>query len=287
LRKVANPFLNRYEEVTYEKLRAVCEPQNAHVFPKVRLADILPIDNSGLSNQDFGFALKSHADFSVIDSEQKIQFCVEFDGLSHNEPKQIRRDKQKNSLFNFFKVPLLRINSKYLEPKYRGLDLLTYFVEVWFLDRAFCEAQENGDIPFDEIFDPAFIIHDDKQNFPYWLSLEQQVCIKKLADEKKIAHSCPSSWVGIDSNDNYRCLTWILVNPDTAVYVETCMRSQRFHAVIPSDLLPMIAVCDLYEELQRVLSCEIKGYSNLALKQKVDFYRQNYKLCQFAGLEIV
>jgi len=283
---VANPFLNRYEEVTYEKLRAVCEPQNAHVFSKVRLADIFPISNSGLSDQDFRFALQSHADFLVTDSKYERQFCVEFDGPSHNEPQQITRDKQKNSLFSFFKVPLLRINSKYLEPKYRGLDLLTYFVEVWFLDRAFCEAQENGNIPFDEIFDPAFIIHDGKEKFPYWLSLEQQVCIQKLADQKKIAQPCPSSWIGIDSNDNYRCLAWILVKPDTAVYVKTGMRSQRFHAVIPSDLLAMIAVCDLYEELKRFLSGEVRGYSKSDLKQEVDFYQQNYKLWQFAGLEI-
>ena len=282
-----NRFFNHYEKVTYNKLRAACEPQDFHVFSKVRLADILPVNQSGLSKKDFRFTLQAHTDFLVINSDDEPQFCVEFDGPSHNEPEQIRRDNQKNAIFDYFKKPLLRINSKYLDSKYRGFDLLTYFVEVWFLENDFCRAQERGEIPLDEIFDPAFIIHDGKQKLPYWLSLEQQVMIQRLFEQGKVAQPAPSDWVGIDSDHNYRCLAWILLKPDTAVYVKTGMRNQRFPAVIPSNLLAMIAICDLYEELKRVLTGTIKARSRSALEQELDFYRQNYKLCQASDCRII
>ncbi|CBN55826.1 MULTISPECIES: DUF2726 domain-containing protein [Kamptonema] len=284
---MSNCFLDRYEEITYEKLRAVCEPYNAHVFSKVRLADILPVNKSGLSDNDFRFALQSHTDFLVTNSKYEVEFCVEFDGSSHNKPEQIRRDNQKNALFDYFKKTLLRITSKYLDPKYRGLDLLTYFVEVWFIKKHFYESQERGDLPFDEIFDPAFIFDDGKQQFPYWLSLEQQVIIQKLFEEGRVAQPAPSDWVGIDSDNNYHCLTWLLIKPDTAIYVKIDMRNQRFCGVITSDLLVMIAVCELYEELKILLSGKLEAPPRSALEQELDFYRQSYKLCQTSSCEIL
>jgi hypothetical protein len=46
-------LLNSYEEVSYDKLRAVCDPVGAHVFPKVRMADIFRADASGLKAGDY------------------------------------------------------------------------------------------------------------------------------------------------------------------------------------------------------------------------------------------
>ncbi|WP_414513851.1 DUF2726 domain-containing protein [Nostoc sp. PCC 9305] len=283
---MSNRFLNHYEEVTYENLKAVCEPHGAHVFSKVRLADVLPINKSGLSNEAFRFALQAHTDFLVTNSEFQPQFCVEFDGPSHNAPEQIRRDNQKNALFNYFNKPILRINSKYLEPKYRGFDLLTYLVEIWFIEKSFYEAQEHGNIPLDEIFDATFVIHDGKKQFPYWLSLEQQIIIQQLFKQGRVTQPAPSHWIGIDSHHNYRCLAWILVKPDAAVYIKTGMRNQRFRAVVSSDLLAMIAVFDLYEELKKVLAGKIEPNPLSVLRQELDFYRQSYKLCQASGYMI-
>jgi len=280
---VSNYFLNHYEEVTYDKLRIVCEAQGAHIFPKVRLADVFPINNSGLSDKDFRFSLQAHTDFLITNSKYEPQFCVEFDGPSHIQPEQIRRDNQKNFLFEHFKKPLLRINSKYLEPKYRGFDLLTYLVEVWFLKKDFLEAQECSQIPLDAIFDPALIIHDSKQKFPYWISLERQVSIEKLYEQGQVLQPASSEWVGIDLHGNYRCISWIFLTDNTAMYVKTGMRSQRFHAIVPSDLLVMIAVFELYEELQRVLAGEKEAFSVSDLEKELDFYRQSYELCLFCG----
>ena len=155
-----NPFLNKYEQLTYSKIKAVAGKVGAHVFSKVRLADFLPINKSGIPASEFRFALQSHVDFLVTDSEYKSEFSVEFDGPTHTSPDQINRDQKKNNLLKRFEHPFIRINSRYLDDKYRGLDLLTYFVDVWFLAKAFYEAQSQGHIPYDEPFDPAFIISD-------------------------------------------------------------------------------------------------------------------------------
>lgn len=153
-------LLNHYEEVTYDSLTSVCESNGARVFPKVRLADVFAIEKSKLSSAHFGYCLRSHFDFLVTDKDYQPQFSVEFDGPLHRSSAvQRHRDLLKNDLCAHFAHGLLRINSKYLTPDYRGLDLLTYFVDAWFLERAFDEAQRSGAVPYDEPFDMTFIYH--------------------------------------------------------------------------------------------------------------------------------
>lgn len=106
-------FLNNYERVTYDKLKAVADRVGAHVFSKVRLADVIPVNSSGISDAEFTFALKSHVDFLVTDSEQEPQFCVEFDGPRHRDEEQIKRDEIKNDLLARFDMPYMRGASRF------------------------------------------------------------------------------------------------------------------------------------------------------------------------------
>jgi hypothetical protein len=70
-------------------------------------------------------------------------FAVEFDGPSHDEPIQEVGDRKKDELGRIFSLPILRINSLYLSPSYRGTELLSWFAECFFLERAFQEAEEE------------------------------------------------------------------------------------------------------------------------------------------------
>ena len=193
-------LLNRYEEVTYEALARVCESNGARVFPKVRVADVFPLENSGVSPAHFSYGLRSHFDFLVTDRDYQPQFSVEFDGPLHKTSEvQRRRDSLKNDLCEHFSHGLLRVNSKYLTPTYRGLDLLTYFVDAWFLELAFDEAQRNGTIPYDEPFDMTFIYSTggtDGKKWPYWLSLDIQIALEKLHSAGRIGQMAPSHHVG-------------------------------------------------------------------------------------------
>jgi hypothetical protein len=73
-------ILNLHQEATDRRLRPLCEQFGASLYPKVRVADVLPIECSGISDQDYRFCLQSHFDILVTDSEEPPLFVVEFDG---------------------------------------------------------------------------------------------------------------------------------------------------------------------------------------------------------------
>ena len=279
-------FLNYSEEVTYGKLRAVTDEVGAHVFSKVRLADVIPVNGSGISSAQFSFALKAHVDFLVTDSQQRPQFCVEFDGPSHRTKEQTRRDEIKNALFTRFGMPFMRINANYLENKYRGLDLLTYFVDVWFLSIAFDDAQAAGLVPWDEPFDPQSIFSDGTpgaRRWPYWLSLELQVKIQRLYERNRVVQMCPSRWIGADPRGNYRCIAWIFVTDDSCVVIETGMRRHLFPAVYCPDVLSQLAVFDLYDALDPALCVPEKLKTASELDERLMYYKSNYEFCSSAS----
>ena len=279
-----NPLLNKYEELTYSSLSEVSQQNGAHVFAKVRLADVFPITGSGLSDADYSFALKSHFDFIVTDRAYNPLFAVEFDGPLHRDQRQKERDHRKDSLSDRFHFPLLRINSNYIDRQFRGLDLLTYFVEVWFMSVAFDEAQARGDVPYDEFFDPALIIMDPnrKERWPYWLSVDLQIRLQKLAESGRIHDYIPSHWIGTDREGTYRCLAWLDFTADSYIIVETGMRAQRFPVVIP-DILSQIAIFDLCEELERAFAGATEPESRHVLDELRRFYQKNFKMCSSAS----
>lgn len=59
-------LFNSSERITYGRLRKVCARHGAEVHAKVRIADVLPIERSGLPAPFFEFALQAHYDFVVM-----------------------------------------------------------------------------------------------------------------------------------------------------------------------------------------------------------------------------
>src|SRR5689334_2570483 len=243
-------ILNLHEADTHTRLKETCEKYGASVYPKIRLADVLPIENSGITNDLYSYALQAHFDFVVTDDKHVPLFAVEFDGPSHETEEQVVRDKKKNKICEIFNFPLLRINAKYLDKKYRSLDLLSWFVETWFFRDAFFNAQEEGLVPEDEPFDPMLIIElpGRKERFPLWLSAGLRIKIQKLAEAKTINDFVPNEWIGIDKNGNYHGLTWLSIDDERVVISQTAMRAQSF-PVVESDILSELLIFQLYEEL--------------------------------------
>lgn len=251
-------LLNRYEEITFDALKRSCESNGAHVYPKVRVADVFPLQNSGVSDAHFNYGLRSHFDFLVTDGDYQPLFSVEFDGPLHKTNEvQRQRDAMKNELCDHFGHSLLRINSKYLTPDYRGLDLLTYFVDAWFWNDAFCQAQQDGTIPYDEPFDMTFIYSSSQRNerkWPYWLSFDIESELEKLHEAGRIGQQAPSSYIGSDSEGNYRCLAWLVMDERSVLSTMTGMRAQRFPAISECDLVGMLATFDLYPKVKQAVA---------------------------------
>ncbi len=130
-------MLNCPERITYDHLREVCDRRSARVYAKVRLADVLPIESSGLPEGLYEFALQAHYDFIITDLNQYPLFAVEFDGPGHDNPTQVARDAKKNELSRRFSFPLLRIQAGDLHRSEWRFDRLTELTEQWFDRRGF------------------------------------------------------------------------------------------------------------------------------------------------------
>jgi hypothetical protein len=91
-------LVNPYEEETDTALAVAASKYNARVCPKLRVADALEISQSGLTNEEYSYALRAHFDF-VLTQDGKATFAVEFDGSQHDRnPQTILKDTLKNSI---------------------------------------------------------------------------------------------------------------------------------------------------------------------------------------------
>ncbi|QIN77503.1 DUF2726 domain-containing protein [Rubrobacter marinus] len=146
-------LVNSNEAATEKELWKAATEHGARVFPKVRVADALNVQSSGLSDEEYGYALRAHFDFVVADKRSLPLFAVEFDGSHHeNDSKTISRDELKRSLCDKLGLPLLRVDADYLRRGVGRFSLLGWFAEVWFMQEAFYAAQEDGSVPLDEPF---------------------------------------------------------------------------------------------------------------------------------------
>jgi len=222
-------LLNLPESVTDQWLREVCDDFNAKVYAKVRVADVLPIENSGIDNDQYRYALKAHFDFVVTGSEDQPLFAVEFDGSSHSSPEVQRRDQIKNSLCDRFALSLLRINRKYLTPSFSNWDLLRWFCTVFFVKKAWEEDVEEGRLPpEDSFFDPMFVSVKTKSGMRS-LELERHARAEfgRLFSSGKIPSYVPSWITAKGSDQTLRAISWIKTSDQQGALAETAMQHQN------------------------------------------------------------
>lgn len=145
--------VNQYESLTDEILVGVADRYDARVCPKVRIADALNINQSGISNEQFTYALKAHFDFVIIDENSLASFAVEFDEPHHIKDRDaIVRDRMKGEICNNLGLPLLRIGSQGLE-EIDDATVLAWIADTYFIRQAFLLAQAQKLIPLDAEFE--------------------------------------------------------------------------------------------------------------------------------------
>ena len=272
-------LLNRSEEATNGVLRDLTEKWGAHTFPKVRVADVLPIENSGISNDSYGFALRSHFDFLVTDDDLQPLFVVEFDGAAHSSELQRRRDAQKDLLCERFDIPLLRINSRYLDNRYRKMDLLTWFVNYWFAQRMIEEAYESGALPAHADVDPIMFVDlpGTSRQFPLWLSADVRIAFKKYHEQGERIDRGPSFFVGTDDSGAWRAIAYMAVTDTIGLFAETAMRAQRFN--VPCyEVVQAIADHQIHEDFVNLMNGVSNGVSLDTVYERVSWYGNRYKM---------
>lgn len=134
------PIENRYERKARSVLGGAVPP-DASVLVKPRLADVVQIAGSGLSDEDYSYALSSHFDF-VIERNNKMEFAIEFEGPGHIfGPRSLDNEARKNHICRRLGLPLIRIGTSYLRP-INGTIVLDWYIRhvyrmrsSWLLNR--------------------------------------------------------------------------------------------------------------------------------------------------------
>ncbi len=125
-------LMNVPEQIVHGRLRDVCDRYGASVHTKVRVADVFQIQAGDVDQVLYEYALMAHFDFVVCDEDKRPLFAVEFDGPSHRDPTQLKRDRKKDEICRSYAFPLKRYRKEDLRRTVDKLDILTEQAEQWF-----------------------------------------------------------------------------------------------------------------------------------------------------------
>ncbi|MGM3305180.1 DUF2726 domain-containing protein [Anabaena sp. WFMT] len=273
-------LVNRYEIATNEELKKVASKYEAEVYPKIRIADVVEIENSGISNEEYKYALQAHFDFvitTVKDFDPK--FVIEFDEEAHEQDREyIRRDKLKNSICKKFEIPLFRINADFLKeignfPKINRRSIFAgnfdslagWLVETWFLEKAFYEGQEKGLIPDDEPFCWFSFIGQD----PF---AQSALYIHKIYKEKLCTTYLPIKIKG-HSIDEVAWATLAILPLNNGRYIvgfAEC-KSVNFSAISAYELCEELALLNIANELFKYQSGKLIGLTKQEIEKNMRF----------------
>jgi len=276
--KVVDSLLNRSEEVAFRELQSIVSDNNLKVFPKSRFSDVIQKGDSFLTQREFDFYTRSHCDFVVTDEVFRPIMIVEYDGPLHVDTKQHERDKIKNELCRRAGLGMLRINDRHVTKLYRGMSVLRWIVEVSQLEKAFYEAQANGQVPYDEPFDPAmFMTGPTGQRFPYWLSAPATQSFHNFFETLDPVR--PKGWTGFlghdDEGTGYRlsCLYF----EDKILWVKTAVRKQDLD--FPHyDLLNELDTCELGIRLKKFRAGEISAATREEFEPIFELFCERYNV---------
>lgn len=279
--------MNYQEERASEILNKVSQENGSRAYIKVRIADVLDIRYSGLTDDEYSYALKAHFDFVVADQDHKALFAVEFDGPYHESDKTaIANDIKKNSVCEKLGLQLLRINADFLDLQARRFTILSWLVEIWFLEQAFYEAQDAGSIPSDEPFMHFAVLSDSVQDmqegkitFPYDLSFPSRIFIARAYHKGLCKDFAPSVHVTeIPDQSIAMGIGLIRVNDADVIIGEAHSNLFQFGSVTHFDLCEDLATIDAAEKLKRYLQGNTKPDTFREATQRINRLQKAAKI---------
>ncbi len=278
-------LLNSPEARTLTMLHSAAERNRCRVFPKVRVADVLNIDGSGIPNALYTYALSSHFDFVAVDADSCPLFAVEFDGPHHAEAPRARvNDLKKNALSEKFGFPLARVRDEHIFEKARGLDYLTWLVELYFAQQDIYNAYLDGTIPPSEYVDPfMFISHPAVPGaFPLWISMDERVRLRAFCEAGISAAPVPMSFAG--DGDNGSTVLMVLPVRGGRFLVEYASIYVYGFGTTASEVADEIAVVNMAHRLQRYADGEPEAVSSGEARRKLVRFFQSHRCLSFEGM---
>ena len=154
-------LLNRGENAVLDIAESACAETDTKVFAKVRIADVVQIDGSGISDDLYRYALSAHFDVLVAKDNETF-LASEFDGSGHDP----RNDLKKAQQCDYFRVPMMRVKENHFQERVLG-DTAVAFL-IWQLSCVDAFIEQYGSNPYEE-YDPAFFVRvaGKKGQFPF------------------------------------------------------------------------------------------------------------------------
>ena len=107
--------LNLRESAVDRMLAESAADNGYRVSLKMRLRDVIDVDDMPLDARERNFAFTSHLDFVAFDAETHLPvLAVEYDGPQHlTDHRQMERDRIKDRLCEAAELPMVRIDNQF------------------------------------------------------------------------------------------------------------------------------------------------------------------------------
>jgi hypothetical protein len=251
-------LVNRYEIATDRLLTSAAEDYGDRLLAKVRVADVLDVEKA--TGRALSYALAAHFDFVMVDRETSVpRFAVELDGRQHlSDPVTKARDRLKDDLCARARFPLLRVTSDFTRREGRWI-VLSYLVEAFYRAETFFDAQEQGIVPMDEIFDAGMVLTRDEDGRPMFDTLDA-VARRRLWEHKESGRL--SAWlpdVFVTRSGEQRTVhahAFMAVAVNRYLICRVRVRDFLFRGISASDVAEQLAVADLADQADRWLAQE-------------------------------
>lgn len=91
----------------------------------------------------------------------------------------------------------------------------------------------------------------------------------------------PSNIVSVDSEGNYHCLSWLVLDSKYVIESRTGIRAQRFPMVDACDLAGMLAMFDILPKTKAALQGDCKQLLNRRafFSESLPAFKGRYEIC--------
>jgi hypothetical protein len=167
------PLVNHGESAILDIAREVCKATGTEPFAKIRIADAIRIEGSGIPDTLYKYALSAHFDI-LVSKNNKAYLAIEFDGSGHDA----RNDERKAAICDFFKVPMIRVKESHLDAKVFEDTAVGFFIWQLFCVDAFLDGYAHD--PY-EIYDPLFFasVQGKDRSWPFAYAQRWQGRLKR------------------------------------------------------------------------------------------------------------
>ncbi|MGW4217396.1 DUF2726 domain-containing protein [Streptomyces bacillaris] len=266
--------VNRYEAAADQMLQRTAAEHGDRLLLKVRLADAIDIDGmDNLSERAKSYALRAHLDFLMVDTTTgEGRFGVELDGRQHwSDPRTRERDQLKDDLCARAGLPLLRITSDFARRIGRW-QVLSYLTEAFYRAEAFHDAQEQGDIPFDEPFGMGnFLTLDDNGQVSFDAAdIRVRVALREHFQAGRVPAPMPDLfYTELPEERAVQVHIWMAVAHDRYLISRAVVRDFHFSGITPYELLEQLAWAELGELLDQWIGGEAAAQNGRDLDKAV------------------